>query len=147
MRKKQKEFSEKLRSYFLRNQFAVRYGWIALRMTWSITRVTLVFKVFSKHSDGAFLHALLVDLTASFTESWATGRAVLAYATPEKSDDKTGRKFIALAVMAFVAPEVLLILFWRGLSEKIVIGVGIFIVCSLSIFLAGMARKVKACKN
>ena len=112
MRKKQKDLQLKLKAYFLRNQFAVRYGWIGLRMLWSVVRVTLVFKVFSKHSDEAFLNALMIDMGTSYVEAWATGRAVLAYMTGHK---KKARPYVALAAFMFVAPELFLIIFWNGL--------------------------------
>lgn len=140
MRKIQKAFSAKLKSYFLRNQFAVRYGWIAVRMLWSLVRVTLVFKVFSKHSDEAFLNALMIDMGTSYVEAWATGRAVLAYVTNHK---KKARPYVALAAFMFVAPELFLILFWNGLPEKLVVGIGIFIVCSLFVFLNSLFKKVR----
>ncbi len=143
MRKKQKELTERLKSYFLRNQFAVRYGWIGLRMVWSVIRVTLVFRVFSKQSDKTYFYALAIDLAASFTEAWATGRALLAFAT---NKSKMGRKFLILAVSMFVLPEILIIFLWKGLSEHLVIGIGLFIGISLSIFLSGILKKVRACQ-
>lgn len=140
MRKKHQELKEKLRQYFLRNQFAVRYGWIILRMVWSLIRVTLVFKVFSKQSQGAYFNALLIDVGTSYVEAWATGRAVLAYATGHK---RKAHPYVGLAAFMFIAPELMLVLFWNGLPERLVVGIGIFIICSLFVFFNSLVKKVR----
>jgi len=147
MIKKGAEIKARLRAYFLRNQFAIRYGWIALRMLWSLLRVTLVLKVFTKQSDSAYFNALLIDMGTSYVEAWATGRALLAFATEDKSDDKSGKWFLALAAIMFIAPEVLLVVFWNGMPETVVLGVGVFIACSLAVFLLSMRKKIKACRK
>lgn len=147
MRKKHKELKDKLRIYFLRNQFAVRYGWIAIRMAWSVIRVTVVLKVLTHQTNGAYFNALLIDMGTSYVEAWATGRALLAFATEDKSDDRSGRWFFALAAFMFVAPELLLIIFWSGIPETLLIGIGIFIACSLAVFLLSTHKKIRACRK
>ncbi len=140
MQKKQKALVAKLKSYFLRNQFAVRYGWISVRMLWSLTRVTLVFRVFSHQPNKVYFYALATDLMASFTEAWATGRSILAFVMDKP---KAGKRFLILAVAMFVLPEVLLIFLWKGLPEHLVLAIGAFIIISLTIFLSGVLKKIR----
>ena len=109
--------------------------------------MTLVLKVFTKQSDSAYFNALLIDMGTSYVEAWATGRALLAFATEDKSDDKSGKWFLALAAIMFIAPEVLLVVFWNGMPETVVLGVGVFIACSLAVFLLSMRKKIKACRK
>jgi hypothetical protein len=66
MIKKGAEFKARLKEYFLRNQFAIRYGWIFLRMVWSLVRVTLVLKVLTHQSDSAYFNALFIDMGTSY---------------------------------------------------------------------------------
>jgi hypothetical protein len=147
MYKKSNQLKAKLKVYFLRNQLVIRYGWIFVRILWSFIRVTLILKILTKQSDYAYFNALLVDVGTSYVEAWATGRALLAFATEDKSDDKSGRWFLLLAAIMFVAPELLLIVFWNGIPETLLIGIGIFIACSLSVFLLSMRKKVRACRK
>ncbi|MDQ5913558.1 MAG: hypothetical protein QG623_177 [Patescibacteria group bacterium] len=147
MYKKSSQLKARLRDYFLKNQLAIRYGWIGLRMVWSVVRVTLVLKVFTNQSDSAYLNALLIDMGTSYVEAWATGRALLAFATEDKCDDKSGRWFLLLAAVMFVAPEVLLVIFWNGIPDTLLVGIGVFIACSLGVFLLSMRKKIKACRK
>jgi hypothetical protein len=147
MIKKGAEFKARLKEYFLRNQFAIRYGWIFLRMVWSLVRVTLVLKVLTHQSDSAYFNALFIDMGTSYVEAWATGRALLAFATEDKCDDRSGKWFLLLAAVMFVAPELLLIIFWNGIPETLLVGIGIFIACSLAVFLLSMHKKIRACRK
>lgn len=147
MYKKSSQLKARLRDYFLKNQLAIRYGWIGLRMVWSVVRVTLVLKVFTNQSDSAYLNALLIDMGTSYVEAWATGRALLAFATEDKCDDKSGRWFLLLAAVMFVAPEVLLVIFWNGIPDTLLVGIGVFVVCSLAVFLLSMRKKIRACRK
>lgn len=109
--------------------------------------MTLVLKILTKQTDGAYFNALLIDMGTSYVEAWATGRALLAFATEDKSDDRSGKWFVVLAAVMFVAPELLLILFWNGIPETLLIGIGIFIACSLAVFLISTHKKIRACRK
>jgi hypothetical protein len=114
--------------------------WVALTVGYAIGRAVVVGRVFGKHGVNAWVYGA-IDVITSIPLGIATARAVGA------AIDHCWiafRRWTIVAGLAFIAPDVYLLLFARHVPVRVYIVLGVYLAITTAIALNSAWRKIRA---
>lgn len=112
--------------------------WAGLVVGWSLVRAAVVWAALSDYGINPWIY-LAIDLGSAAVEAFTTPKMVLAFI-----DDhyRQAAKWAGLSLVAFVIPDLYIVLGTRTLPTKIIVVVATVITVTSSIAIIGVIRKI-----